>query len=55
MAYLFVVAVVILAAYLSWRLVQTRGQEIVTHDARSSVPRGPDDDPDFLRTLDDPQ
>ncbi|GAA2388766.1 MULTISPECIES: hypothetical protein [Gordonia] len=53
MPYLFVVLVVIVAAYLSWRLVESRMQDQTGRSDRSSVPRGPDDDPDFLRRLDE--
>ncbi|MGB3697136.1 MAG: hypothetical protein WBA05_06860 [Gordonia sp. (in: high G+C Gram-positive bacteria)] len=54
MPYLFVILIVVAAAYLSWRLVQTRLEAEQQHHAgtRPPAPRGPDDDPDFLRTLD---
>ncbi|MBM7365967.1 hypothetical protein [Gordonia hydrophobica] len=54
MVYLFLVLIVFAAAYLSWRIVQTRpgadGGDAPTQ--RPPAPRGPDDDPDFLRSLD---
>lgn len=54
MPYLIVIAIVFAAAYLSWRLVQSQLDENEPHQPRGSrpqAPKGPDDDPDFLRTL----
>ncbi|WP_169515208.1 hypothetical protein [Gordonia shandongensis] len=56
MAYLFAIAIIAATVYISWRLVQTRAhdqQEPSITPRRRVAPRGPDDDPDFLRSLDD--
>ncbi|MGB3302586.1 hypothetical protein [Gordonia sp. (in: high G+C Gram-positive bacteria)] len=52
MAYLIMIAIVIAAAYLSWRLMQSQSVENgQPRGSRPPAPKGPDDDPDFLRTL----
>lgn len=54
MPYLLAIVMIVAAAYLTWRLVgaQASQRDDVRSGARGSAPRGPDDDPDFLRSLD---
>ena len=55
MPYLFVVLIVVVAAYLAWRMMQAQPHELAgpAPRRRPPAPRGPDDDPDFLKSLDD--
>lgn len=54
MPYLFIVLIVFTAAYLAWRMMQSQPHEHAgpPRGPRPPAPRGPDDDPDFLRSLD---
>ena len=53
MQYLLVILVVSAIAYLAWRLLTTPrdGGGGASNPGRREVPRGPDDDPDFLRKI----
>ncbi|WP_193392915.1 hypothetical protein [Gordonia phthalatica] len=55
MPYLFVVLIVFAAAYLAWRITRTQPHQHAgpSRGQQPPAPRGPDDDPDFLRSLDD--
>ncbi|NLG45530.1 hypothetical protein [Gordonia sp. (in: high G+C Gram-positive bacteria)] len=52
MPFLLVLTLVAVAAFVSWRLMQTSLNEQSPSGSRRPAPRGPDDDPDFLRSLD---
>ena len=55
MIYLLVAALICAIAFIGWRLVGLQSgsdAQYVPDRRRREAPRGPDDDPDFLRSLD---
>ncbi|GAA4664174.1 hypothetical protein [Gordonia humi] len=56
MIYIFVAVLVCSVAFVGWRLAglqdsASNGQRVPDRRPRREAPKGPDDDPDFLRTL----
>ena len=53
MPYLFAIIVIASAAYIAWRLATIKPEAGTRAGApsRPEAPRGPDDDPEFLRSL----
>ncbi|WP_132992239.1 hypothetical protein [Gordonia zhaorongruii] len=59
MIYVLIAALICAIAFVAWRLAETRAQpgsqgaQRVPGRWQSGAPRGPDDDPEFLRSLDE--
>ena len=54
MFYLFIAALICAIAFVGWRLVGMQsgpGDHLVPDRRRTDAPKGPDDDPEFLRNL----
>ncbi|WP_186349687.1 hypothetical protein [Gordonia spumicola] len=52
MPYILAAALICAIAFVAWRLVGASQPADVVPESRRASPRGPDDDPDFLRSLD---
>ncbi|MCF8570057.1 hypothetical protein L5G32_07225 [Gordonia sp. HY002] len=53
MGFVFVAVLICAIAFVGWRLVglQQSSEQPVPDRRRKQAPKGPDDDPDFLRSL----
>ncbi|WP_199832544.1 hypothetical protein [Gordonia iterans] len=51
MLYFYVAIVLLAVGFVVWRISQTPSNGGSAPGPRREIPRGPDDDPDFLRKL----
>ncbi len=51
MAFVYLLIIVIAIGFVVWKIMQAQGGTPTDAGPRHDVPRGPDDDPDFLRKL----